>query len=331
MRLRLLVPLDRRGVALGLAPAAAADPAARRRTRTGSPRRRDEAGHRSPSASSRCDPVPSWRTPDCGHIERSWEPGNPSAGQGPRRLRLRAGARPQPARARHVRPARGRARLLDHRHRLVVRRDVRAAAPATQPPAGRPARHGTVRALDCPDLQNLKIAYSVAAGRCGRSLGSPQRRLHQRPIRRRPRGRDQAARPRQGRPVRRLLRHVLRPGVRRPPRRPAAQHRARQRLPDVRRDRVVPDPGAGHALVVRQGVPALAGVPRARAGLRARDAARAPRRTPAPVARRLARRRRPADEGHGRTPRRWPRPRSARRTARTLPRAHRRAPVRAAR
>ena len=42
---------------------------------------------------------------------------------------------------------------------------------------------------------------------------------------------------RHGRPLRRLLRHLLRAGLRRPAPRAGAQRRARRRLPDVRRDR----------------------------------------------------------------------------------------------
>ncbi len=55
---------------------------------------------------------------------------------------------------------------------------------------------------------------------------------------------------------------------------------------------MVPDPGPGHALVVREGLPALPGVPGPRSGLPGRDAPRPARRTSPPVARRLARRRR---------------------------------------
>ena len=107
----------------------------------------------------------------CGHIERSWEPGNPSAGK------VRVGFAFVPARD-HGRPALG--TFVPHeggpgysttgtgssyaemygpllqRHNLLL---------VDQRGTGRSA------ALDCPDLQNLKIVYAVAAGRCGRSLG----------------------------------------------------------------------------------------------------------------------------------------------------------------
>ena len=108
----------------------------------------------------------------CGHIRRAWEPGNPAAGT------LRVGFAFAPARD-HSRPALGTfvpheggpgysttgsgssyaamyGRLL-RRHNLLL---------VDQRGTGRSA------ALSCPDLQNLTIAYSVAAGRCGRSLGA---------------------------------------------------------------------------------------------------------------------------------------------------------------
>ncbi|HWM01458.1 MAG TPA: alpha/beta fold hydrolase, partial [Actinophytocola sp.] len=105
----------------------------------------------------------------CGSIRRAWEPGNPSAG------RVKVGfafvpARRQPAIDTLV-PHEGGpgysttgtgadyaamyGPLLDRRNLLLV--DQRGT--------------GLSQPLRCPDLQNLKLEYSVAAGRCGRSLG----------------------------------------------------------------------------------------------------------------------------------------------------------------
>ncbi len=110
----------------------------------------------------------------CGHIDRSWEPGHPAAGK------VRVGFAFVPA-ADDSAPALG--TYVPHeggpgysttgsgasyaamygpllqRHNLLL---------VDQRGTGRSA------ALDCPDLQNLKIAYSVAAGRCGRSLGEAE-------------------------------------------------------------------------------------------------------------------------------------------------------------
>ena len=121
--------------------------------------------------------------------------------------------------------------LLDRRNLLLV--DQRGT--------------GRSEAMNCPALQDLKIAYNVAAGRCGRSLGARADDYTDRTLGRRPRRGHLQARARPGRPLRRLLRHLLHRGVHRPPPRPGAQPRPRRRLPDVRRVRVVPDPGAGDA------------------------------------------------------------------------------------
>ena len=116
----------------------------------------------------RCDVTPRAL---CGSIRRAWEPGDP--GQG----RLRVGFAFVPARD-TGRPAVGTlvpheggpgysttgsvgyftrmyGGLLQRRNLLLV--DQRGT--------------GRSEALDCPDLQDLTIAYRVAAGRCGRSLG----------------------------------------------------------------------------------------------------------------------------------------------------------------
>src|SRR4051794_8657071 len=107
----------------------------------------------------------------CGSIDRAWEPGHREAGS------ISVGFAFVPA-SDHSRPALGTyvpheggpgysttgsgasyaamyGPLLQRRNLLLV--DQRGT--------------GRSEALDCPDLQNLKIAYSVAAGRCGRSLG----------------------------------------------------------------------------------------------------------------------------------------------------------------
>jgi pimeloyl-ACP methyl ester carboxylesterase len=107
----------------------------------------------------------------CGHLARNWEPDDPAAGQ------VRVGFAFVPARD-SSRPALGTyvpheggpgysttgtgwsyaamyGPLLKRHNLLLV--DQRGT--------------GRSEAIDCPDLQNLKIAYSVAARRCGRSLG----------------------------------------------------------------------------------------------------------------------------------------------------------------
>ena len=129
-----------------------------------------------------------------------------------------------------------------------LRADVRPAARTSQPAARRPARHRSLRADRLPGrCRTCTAAYAPAAGKCGRSLGirSDNYTTRPSPPTTSPRSSERCSWP--GRPVRRLLRHVLRPGVRRAAPGPAAQRRARQRLPDVRRDRVVPHPDARDA------------------------------------------------------------------------------------
>ncbi len=107
----------------------------------------------------------------CGSIWRRWEPDNPDAG------RVKVGFAFVPARD-DTRPALGTvvpheggpgysttgsaggyrnmyAPLLGRRNMLLV--DQRGT--------------GLSRPLRCAELQNLTIAYAVAAGRCGRQLG----------------------------------------------------------------------------------------------------------------------------------------------------------------
>ena len=257
MRLPLLVLLVAGASALGLGPAAvAADPG------TPSPyAHRLAEAHATPARAPitvggltlrPCAVVAhAW----CGHLQRPWEPGHPAQGT------LRVGFAFAPARDRS-RPALGTfvpheggpgysttgsgtsyaamygPLLRRHNLLLVDQRGTGRSAAARLP---RPAE---------PEDRLLRRRRALRS-----QPGRPQRRLHQRALRRRPRRRDPPARPRPGRPVRRLLRHLLRPGLRRAPPRPAAQHRARRCLPDPRRDRVVPDPGTRDALGVRQGLP----------------------------------------------------------------------------
>ncbi len=90
--------------------------------------------------------------------------------------------------------------LLDRRNLLLV--DQRGT--------------GRSEPVSCPALQNLTGPYAPAAA--VPPAGPARRRLHNGPLRGRPRRDHPAARRRSGRPVRRLVRHVLRAGVRRPPR-----------------------------------------------------------------------------------------------------------------
>jgi pimeloyl-ACP methyl ester carboxylesterase len=172
MHPRLLVPLTVGAVALGLAPSASADPGptpyAHRLTEA---RASSQARQPITVGSLTLKPCQVVAHAYCGHIDRSWEPGNPAAGQ------VHVGFAFVPAHD-DSRPARGTyvpheggpgysttgsgasyaamyGPLLERHNLLLV--DQRGT--------------GRSEALDCPDLQNLKIAYSVAAGRCGRSLG----------------------------------------------------------------------------------------------------------------------------------------------------------------
>jgi pimeloyl-ACP methyl ester carboxylesterase len=172
MRLRLLAPLVTGAVALGLAPSASADPGP-----TPYSHRLTDAG---PVARARqpitvgaltLKPCHVVTRAYCGHIDRNWERGNPAAGQ------VRVGFAFAPA-ADDNRPALG----------TYVPHEGGPGYSTTGSGASYAAMYGPLmqrhnlllvdqrgtgrsEALDCPDLQNLKIAYSVAAGRCGRSLG----------------------------------------------------------------------------------------------------------------------------------------------------------------
>ncbi|MGA8246709.1 MAG: alpha/beta fold hydrolase, partial [Nocardioides sp.] len=173
MRVRSLVPLVVGALALGLGPGATAAPGGptpyrHRLTST----HVEEARHPITVGDLTLRPCAVVRHAWCGHIRRNWEPDRPAAGK------LRVGFAFAPA-LDDSRPALG--TYVPHeggpgysttgsgssyaamygpllrRHNLLLV-DQRGTGRST--------------ALDCPDLQNLKTAYSVAAGRCGRSLGA---------------------------------------------------------------------------------------------------------------------------------------------------------------
>jgi pimeloyl-ACP methyl ester carboxylesterase len=175
MRLRLLVPVTvgALALALGLAPSATADPGGStpyRHRLTDAHADRARAPITVGDLTLRpCDVV---ARAYCGHLRRAWEPADPGAGT------VRVGFAFAPARDRS-RPALGTfvpheggpgysttgtgasyaamyGPLLDRRNLLLV--DQRGT--------------GRSAAIDCPDLQDLTISYSVAARRCGRSLGA---------------------------------------------------------------------------------------------------------------------------------------------------------------
>jgi len=173
MRLRLLVPLTVGALALGLAPSASADPGpSPYRHRLVEARATDAKRPPITVGGLTLKPCGVVAHAYCGHLARNWEPGNPAAGQ------VRVGFAFVPARD-DSRPALGTyvpheggpgysttgtawsyaamyGSLLKRHNLLLV--DQRGT--------------GRSEPIDCPELQNLKIAYSVAAGRCGRSLGS---------------------------------------------------------------------------------------------------------------------------------------------------------------
>ena len=197
----------------------------------------------------------------CGSIKTGLGPVGSRTRPDHRRLRLRAGARRHadrgsapsyrtraaPDTARRA-PASSYARmygpLLERRNLLLV--DQRGT--------------GRSEPIDCPDLQDLHGSYAPAAGKCGRSLGIRSDNYSS------AESADDLAAVLRALDIRRIdlygdsLRHVLRPGLRGSPPGPAAQRRTRQRLPDVRRERVVPDADAGDAARVHARVCALAGL-----------------------------------------------------------------------
>jgi pimeloyl-ACP methyl ester carboxylesterase len=173
MRRRVLVSLTAGALALGIAPAATADPGGPTPyTHRLSQERAERARQPITVGTLTLRPCGVVAHAYCSHIRRNWEPGNPAAGQ------VRVGFAFVPARDRS-RPALGTfvpheggpgysttgtgasyaamyGPLLQRRNLLLV--DQRGT--------------GRSEAIDCPALQNLKLAYSVAARRCGRSLGA---------------------------------------------------------------------------------------------------------------------------------------------------------------
>ncbi len=173
MRLPLLVPLVVGALALGLAPAATAVP--------GGPTPYQHRLTESRAGAARgpltvgdltlrpCTVVAhAW----CGHVQRPWDPAHPDQGT------LRVGFAFAPARD-HSRPALG--TFVPHEGGPGY--STTGTGPSYAAMYGPLLRRhnlllvdqrGTGRssALPCPDLQNLRTAYSVAARRCGRSLGS---------------------------------------------------------------------------------------------------------------------------------------------------------------
>ena len=250
----------------------------------------------------------------------------PGRRHGHGRLRLRAGPRPLEAGARHPGAARGWARLQHDRQRRVVRRHVRLAAGPPQPAPRRPARHRPLRADQLPGAAEPARVLLRRRRRVRGVARRPRRRLLDRPVGRRPGGGRRRPRARPGRRLRRLLRHLLRAGLRRAPPRPGPQRRPGQRLPGLRRGRLVRHPGAGDALVVRRRLPAHPRLPHGPGPGSCRPGARADRGAGEALAGDGVRRGRPADAGRGR--RAQPGGGRVRRDVRAgvLPRAHRGAP-----
>jgi pimeloyl-ACP methyl ester carboxylesterase len=172
MRLRLLAVVVVGTFALGLAPVASADPG-----RPAPYHHRLIQGHASLARAPMTvgditlRPCGIVARAYCGHIRRAWEPGHPGAGT------IRVGFAFVPARDR-AHPARG--TYVPHEGGPgYSTTGTGASYAAMYGPLLR--RHnmllvdqrgtGLSEPIDCPDLQNLKIAYSVAARRCSRSLG----------------------------------------------------------------------------------------------------------------------------------------------------------------
>ena len=107
----------------------------------------------------------------CGHLDRPWEPGQPRAGT------IRIGFAYRPATDRHQRVL---GTLVPHEGGPGYATTASGSSYAAMygPLLRRRNlllvdQRGTGRSdpIDCPELQNLKIAYSVAARRCSTSLG----------------------------------------------------------------------------------------------------------------------------------------------------------------
>ena len=170
------------------------------------------------------------------------------------RLRGLSAARPQRAlRGGHLH-GRGRARLSVERHG----RDVRAPdAPTVGEPrhgAGRPARPGPLGAVRLPGPAGGGGPGVRDRGRMRPAPGGPVHLVPHLGGRRRHRLGPRGARLRDDRALRRFLRHLPRPVLRLPPRRPARCARPRLGVPGVRRGPVVPEPAANRDQVTGAGV-----------------------------------------------------------------------------
>ncbi len=172
VRLRLLVPLLTGAVALGLAPSAVAHPGPTPDRHRVVQARVERGTQPITVGDLTLKPCGVVSHAYCGHIDRRWEPGHPAAGS------VRVGFAFVPARD-QTRPALG--TYVPHEGGPGYATTFSGASYAAMYGPKLLRRHnlllvdqrgtGRSEALDCPDLQNLKIAYSVAAGRCGRSLG----------------------------------------------------------------------------------------------------------------------------------------------------------------
>src|SRR3954469_10187000 len=172
MRLRLLAPLVTVALALGLAPSASGDPGPtpyRHRLTQAVPT--EKARQPITVGDLTLKPCHVVAHAYCGHIDRNWERGHPATGK------VRVGFAFVPA-ADDGRPALG--TYVPHEGGPGYSTTGTGASYAAMY-GGLLRRHnlllvdqrgtGRSEAIDCPALQNLKIAYSVAAGRCGRSQG----------------------------------------------------------------------------------------------------------------------------------------------------------------
>jgi pimeloyl-ACP methyl ester carboxylesterase len=172
MRLRLLVPVVVGALSLGLGPAALAEPSGptpyqHKLTESAAQKARGPITVGALTLRP-CTVVPhAW----CGQIHRAWDPGHPSAGKlvvGFAFAPARDGSRrvlgtyvPHEGGPGYSTTGTGTSYAemygpLLKRHNLLLV-DQRGTGRST--------------ALECPDLQNLTMAYSLAAGRCGRGLG----------------------------------------------------------------------------------------------------------------------------------------------------------------
>ena len=182
----------------------------------------------------------------CGTITRALDPQRPQGRRIDIAFRLyRAEDKAERAADRR---RRGRARVSLDGHTGGVPRDLRAAAQDARPVAGRQPRDGRVGVDRLPvravvrgahERAGLRAAGGAVRGRDPAALRRSQPVRH-RLRRRRSRRRDQGARLQARGPVRRLVRHVLRAGLRRAPPVGAALGDARLRLS-----------AAGHGPVVR--------------------------------------------------------------------------------